>query len=89
MREGSGGTTAKPLCRQQSLASKSPWVQTKPLYSYALIQLYDKWITAVENGEFTTALLLDLSTAFDLGDHQILLGKLRPYNFSDETISWE
>ena len=54
----------------------------------ALIQLYDKWITAVENGEFTAALLLDLSAAFDLVDHQILLGKLRLYNFTDETIAW-
>ena len=54
----------------------------------ALIQLYDKWITAVENGEFTAALLLDLSATFDLVDHQILLGKLRLYNFNDETIAW-
>ena len=54
----------------------------------ALIQLYDKWITAVENGEFTAALLLDLSATFDLVDHQILLGKLRLYNFSDDTIAW-
>ena len=54
----------------------------------ALIQLYDMWITGVENGEFTAALLLDLSAAFDLMDHQILLGKLKLYNFSEDTIAW-
>ena len=52
----------------------------------ALIQMYDMWLNGAENGELTAALLLDLSAAFDLVDHQILLGKLRLYNFSEETL---
>ena len=54
----------------------------------ALSQLYDLWIGNAEDKELTAALLLDLSAAFDVVDHHILLEKLKLYNFSDETISW-
>ena len=54
----------------------------------ALSQLYDLWIRNAEDTKLTAALLLDLSAAFDVVDHHILLEKLKLYNFSDETISW-
>ena len=54
----------------------------------ALTQLYDIFIRGAENRELTAALLLDLSAAFDVVDHQILLKKLEVYNFSPSTISW-
>ena len=54
----------------------------------AIAQLYDIFIRGAENKELTAALLLDLSAAFDVVDHQILLHKLRLYNFSPNTISW-
>ena len=54
----------------------------------AIAQLYDFWIRAAENRELTAALLLDLSAAFDVVDHNILLDKLKLYNFSSEAISW-
>jgi hypothetical protein len=54
----------------------------------ALSQLYDLWIRNAETKELTAALLLDLSAAFDVVDHEILLDKLKLYNFSAETISW-
>ena len=54
----------------------------------ALSQLYDFWIRGAENKELTAALLLDLSAAFDVVDHQILLDKLHLYNFSPKTVSW-
>ena len=54
----------------------------------ALSQLYDLWISKAEDQELSAALLLDLSAAFDVVDHKILLEKLELYNFSAETISW-
>ena len=56
--------------------------------SSALIQLYDMWLSAAENKELSAALLLDLSAAFDIVDHEILLKKLKSYNFSEDTIQW-
>ena len=54
----------------------------------ALCQLYDFWIRAAESKELSAAILLDLSAAFDVVDHKILLEKLVLYNFSEETVSW-
>ena len=54
----------------------------------AIAQLYDIFIRGAENKELTAALLLDLSAAFDVVDHQILLQKLELYNCSQNTISW-
>ena len=54
--------------------------------STALIQLYDIWLDASEDHELSTALLLDLSSAFDLVDHSILLNKLKLYNFSEDSL---
>ena len=55
----------------------------------ALLHLYDLWLTAAENRELLAALLLDLSTAFDIVDHGIFLNKLEAYNFSvDLNLIW-
>ena len=54
----------------------------------ALIQLYDMWLSSAENKELSAALLLDLSAAFDIVDHDIFLKKLKAYNFSENSILW-
>ena len=54
----------------------------------AIAQLYDFWIRKAEDTELSAALLLDLSAAFDVVDHKILLDKLKLYGFSDKTIAW-
>ena len=54
----------------------------------ALIHLYDLWLEASENKELSAALLVDLTAAFDVVDHEILLQKLQAYNFSEDSISW-
>ena len=43
----------------------------------ALIQLQDLWLSAAEEKMMTAALLLDLSAAFDIVDHEIFIDKLR------------
>ena len=54
----------------------------------ALIQMFDSWIEAFENGEVSAVLMLDMSAAFDVVDHHILLSKLELYGFEDCTLSW-
>jgi hypothetical protein len=62
----------------------------KPHHSTAtaVAQLYDLWVQGAEEKELSAALLLDLSAAFDVVDHKILLEKLKLYNFSTKTLQW-
>ena len=54
----------------------------------ALIQLTDDCLRNMENGLLTGVALLDFSAAFDLVDHDLLLLKLKDYNFSEGAIDW-
>ena len=54
----------------------------------ALLQLMDMWLEASEDTELSAALLLDQSAAYDLVDHQVLLKKLKVYNFSESAVNW-
>ena len=54
----------------------------------AISQVYDLWIKAAEKKQLTASLLLDLSAAFDVVNHDILLNKLKLYNFSQEAQTW-
>ena len=54
----------------------------------ALCQLYDIWLSASENTELSAALLLDLSAAFDIVDHEIFIKKLKSYGFGDNALKW-
>ena len=46
------------------------------------------WVDGAENKTLTAALLLDLSAAFDVVDHKILLEKLALYGFRLCTVRW-
>lgn len=54
----------------------------------ALIQLTDSCLENMEHGLITGIALLDFSAAFDLVDHNLLLLKLKSYNFSDCALNW-
>ena len=54
----------------------------------ALIRLLDDWISAIDNGEIVGTVFVDLSKAFDLVDHAILIEKLRLYKLDEATCTW-
>ena len=47
----------------------------------ALVQMYDTWLEALEEGELAGVCMVDMSAAFDLVDIDILLQKLKLYRF--------
>ena len=53
----------------------------------ALIQMYDTWVESVEKGELVGVCMLDMSAAFDVVDHRILLNKMKVYGFDNTAIS--
>jgi hypothetical protein len=54
----------------------------------ALLNIVNKWTTAIDNDDMNGVILLDLRKAFDLIDHDILLQKLKLYKCSELTIKW-
>ena len=54
----------------------------------ALIVLLDKITSALDNGDFTIAVLIDFRKAFDTVDHQILLEKLYHYGIRGIAFDW-
>ena len=56
--------------------------------STAMIQMYDTWVQAVDKGELSGVCMLDMSAAFDVVDHGILLAKLKMYGFDVQAVKW-
>ena len=54
----------------------------------AMVQMYDSWVQAVDKGELAGVCMLDMSAAFDVVDHDILLGKLKLYGFDENAVRW-
>ena len=54
----------------------------------AMIQMYDSWVQAADKGELTGVCMLDMSAAFDVVDHGILLKKLKIYGFDERALQW-
>ena len=54
----------------------------------ALIQMYDSWVHSVEEGEMAGVMMVDLSAAFDMVDHGILLEKLKLMGLENNAVKW-
>ena len=50
--------------------------------------MYDKISSAIDNKEYTVGIFIDLSKAFDIVDHDILLSKLEHYGIRGTALSW-
>ena len=56
--------------------------------STAMIEMYDSWIDSAEGEEMAGVMMLDLSAAFDLVDHHLLLQKLELLGFDQHAVLW-
>ena len=54
----------------------------------ALIQMYDTWTKAVEEGNMAGVMMVDLSAAFDMVDHALLLDKLKLLGLDKQALQW-
>ena len=54
----------------------------------ALVNLTDKWLQEMNNGNLNVAIFLDLRKAFDVVDHHIMCKKLKIYGFHENVITF-
>ena len=55
---------------------------------FAIIELLDKITRAIDKGEYTIGIFLDLSKAFDTINHRILIKKLEYYGIRGISQQW-
>ena len=54
----------------------------------ALIQMYDQWTEEADKGNMVGVMMIDLSAAFDMVDHPLLLQKLQLFGLEGDALSW-
>ena len=54
----------------------------------ALLHMYDQWLEEVEDDKLVGVMMVDLSAAFDMVDHPLLLEKLRVFGLEENVLSW-
>ena len=54
----------------------------------ALLNLTDNWLKAMDSRKLVGSVLLDLSKAFDLVDHDLLLSKIDKYHVTSTSQAW-
>ena len=71
-------------------SSSQPVRVLKPLHCIqdVLLKSVDDWREALDRDEVTAAVFIDLSKAFDMIDHGLLLRKLEMYGVRDGESTW-
>ena len=54
----------------------------------ALLQMYDGWLDSLEKYDMAGVCFLDMSAAFDIVDHPLLISKLDLYGFDNGSLDW-
>ena len=54
----------------------------------ALLNLNDNWLKVMESRKLVDSVLLDLSKAFDLVEHDLLLSKIDKYHVTNTSQEW-
>ena len=54
----------------------------------ALIKVTDEWLRALDKGEYTGNIFVDLQKAFDMVDHEILFKKLKCIGITGMSLEW-
>ena len=62
--------------------------RAKHCTTHAVLNIVDKIQHAIDSGNFSCGLFLDLSKAFDTVNHQILLNKLEHYGIRGIALDW-
>ena len=55
---------------------------------HAILNLTDDILTSFEKGQFTLGIFIDLSKAFDIVNHSMLLHKLKLYGIKGKCLNW-
>ena len=86
----------KRMCKRLIKFIEKNKILTKHQYGFranrstelAIIELTDRITKAIDNGEYTIGIFLDLSKAFDTINHKILVQKLAHYGIRGITQLW-
>lgn len=70
------------------IATRQSGFRPKHSCETALHLMVDEWVEHMFKSEVVGVLYIDFCKAFDLVDHDILLEKMKRYNFSNDSLSW-
>ena len=76
------------LCNNNILSKCQYGFRRNHSTAHALMDLQDKIISAIDNNNFGLGIVMDLSKAFDIVDHEILLYKLKHYGIRGNALKW-
>ena len=78
----------KFLLENNILYQKQFGFQNAHSTEHAILQLVNQITEAFSQGKFTVGIFLDISKAFDIVNHKILLEKLKAYEIQSENLKW-